>query len=247
MDKATEEQIRRFLGDGSGSGSGSGDGSGSGYGDGYGSGDGSGSGSGSGYGSGDGSGDGSGSGYGSGDGSGSGSGSGSGDGYGSGYGDGDGDIKEYCGHTVWMVDKTSTLIYSVHGNYAKGAILRGDLTLQPCYIARVGNSFAHGDTLREARRDAEGKDMRARPVEERVASFVAAHPDPNAECDGRDLYDWHHILTGSCRAGRDAWCRDHGLSPDSDRMTVREFLRLTANSYGGEVIRQVSKAYGSKL
>ena len=239
MDKETEEKIRRFLGSDSSYGYGSGDGSGSASGSGYTSGSGYGHGSASGFSHGSAC-----SSYGDGTSYGHGSASGYGYGDGSGHGTGDGSgVSDYCGHTVWMVDKTATLIYSVHGNYAKGAILRGDLTIQPCYIARVGNCWAHGDTLREARRDATEKDMEKRPVKERIAAFMAAHPDPDAECDGRDLYDWHHILTGSCRAGRDAWCRDHGLSPERDRMTVREFLRLTANSYGGEVIMQLEKRY----
>lgn len=223
---------------------------------GYGYGDASGFGSGDGLGCGDGNGsegygNGSGTSFrndhcdGSGDGSGYGSGAayGYGDGFGCGYGNGNSDIKEYCGHRVWMLDYVPTLVYSVHGCYAHGAILRNDLTLLPCYIARVGNSLGHGATLRVACQDATVKNQRKRSGEERVSSFVAAHPDPDAEYDGQDLYDWHHILTGSCKAGRDAWCYDHGLDPDRDRMTVREFLRLTADAYGGEVIRAVAARY----
>ena len=63
-------------------------------------------------------------GYGSGDGSGSGSGDGSGDGDGSG-------IKKFEGHEVFVVDDMPTLIYTVHGNYARGAILQSDLNLAP--------------------------------------------------------------------------------------------------------------------
>lgn len=241
MDDATELEVRRFLVSGYGYGAASGGGSniGNGFGSGLGSGDGYGQGSGAGCGPSDGSGDGDG--FGSGEASGYGGDAGWPDGYG--YGDGHGDIKEYCGHKVWMLDLMPTLIYSVHGAYAKGAILVTDLTLRPCYVARVGNSIAHGDTLREARRDAMVKDQKSRPVEERVSSFVAAHPDPDTEYDGWDLYDWHSILTGSCRLGKDEWCRGHGLDPDRDRLTVREFLRLTADAYGGEVIRSVAERY----
>ena len=252
--RVSEEEIRRFLavgygygyGYGSGDGDGSGSSSGYGYGDGYGDGSGSSYGDGYGYGSGSGSGygDGSGSGYGDGSGSGSGSGSGYGSGDGSGYGSG---VAEFCGDKVYMVDGVMTLIYTVHGGYARGAILNGNLTLSPCYIARVGNSFAHGDTLEEARRDAVGKDMEKRPVSERIASFATAYPDADAKIPGAELYDWHHILTGSCRAGRNAWCRDHNLSPERDSLTVREFCRLTCGSYGGEVIRMVAEAYGIRI
>ena len=35
--------------------------------------------------------------------------------------------------------------------------------------------------------------------------------------------------------------------PARDRMTVREFLRLTADAYGGEVIRAVAERYDNLL
>lgn len=56
-----------------------------------------------------------------------GSGSGSGSGYGDGYGDG---VKELSGHKVYNIDRVQTLIYSVKGDAARGAVLRmaGDVT-----------------------------------------------------------------------------------------------------------------------
>ena len=158
--EALEEKIKAFLtisrgygygygyGSGSGYGYGDGHGSGSGYGHGNGDGDGDGYGYGSGYGDG--------SGYGSGYGYGDGHGNGDGSGYGYGYGYG---ILNYNGHKVYMIDSVPTLIYSVHSNYAKGAILKDDLTLQPCFIAKVGNSFAHAETLKKAFADATGKEL----------------------------------------------------------------------------------------
>lgn len=61
-----------------------------------------------------------------------------------------------------------------------------------------------------------------------------------------DFYDWHHKLTGSCTQGRDAFARDHGLKMD-DAMTPEEFIRLTCNAYGGDVIRQLAGRYGVTL
>ena len=234
-----EEAVKRFLTIGSGSGSGDGSGDGSGYG--YGSGDGDGSGYGSGDGSGDGYGDGSGYGYGDG--------YGSGDGDGSGYGSGDGSgVKTIDGREVYEIDCTPTVIYSVHRMrgiyYAKGAILSDDLTLSPCFIARVGDCFAHGDTLRDAVRDAHEKWMDDRPLEDKLDEFVKAHPDPDKEYG--DLFDWHHTLTGSCEAGRREWCRAHGYEP-TDSITIRTFIEQTRNDYGGEAIRELAQRYNIKL
>ena len=79
--------------------------------------------------------------------SGDGYGSGSGSGFGGGGGDG---IKKYDGEDVHMIDGVQTIITAVHGNIAKGTILQEDLTLTPCFVAKVDGFFAHGETARAA-------------------------------------------------------------------------------------------------
>ena len=238
-----DEKIKAFLaasyGDGSGDGSGSGYGYGYGYG--YGSGSGDGYGDGSGDGSGDGYGYGSGSGSGSGDGYGDGSGDGSGDGYGYGYGYGYGDgsgIKSFNGEPVFRIDGVNTLIRSVRGNTAHGAIVNEDLTLTPCYIVKQENVFAHGETLRgamEALRDKLFEDM---PEDERIDAFLR-ETDREKTYPTQYFYDWHHRLTGSCDMGRKQFARDHGVDLKHGMMTLTKFLELTKDAYGGDVIRKV--------
>lgn len=219
--EAIEKDIERFLTISDGDGYG--DGSGSGYGDGSGSGDG--------YGDGDGPGDGSGDGY------------GDGSGYGSGYGSGSG-IKEFAGHMVYDIDRLQTLIYAVRGNVAKGAVLGRDLTLKDCWIAKRGDFFSHGDTLHEAAEALEAKWRENGPLDERIAEFVKTHPALDEKYG--DLFDWHHVLAGSCEFGRRQWCEEHGYKP-TDSITLRTFLTETAGDYGGDVIRQVAKEYGLEL
>ena len=180
-------------------------------------------------------------------GSGSGYGDGSGDGYGYGYDDGAGlgsgygsGIKRFNGQRVYMIDDTPTIIELVKGAAARGFILCDDLTLRPCWIARHGNCFAHGATLKEATRDAIAKWQEDRPLEEKIADFVKAHPDPDVPYG--DLFEWHHILTGSCELGRREWCKAHGYQP-TDKITVRTFIEQTVNDYGGNVIRELAKEY----
>ena len=241
--EAIERDIERFLavGNGYGDGDGSGDGYGSGYGSGSGSGsgdgDGGGVGSGYGYGSGDGDGYGDGSGYGSGDGDGYGS------GYGDGYGYGDG-VKEFNGRKVYDIDSVQTLIYAVKGDAARGAVLRNDMTLRDCWIAKRGNFFAHGDTLHEAVEAVEAKWRENRPLDDRIAEFMKTHPALDEEYG--DLFEWHHVLTGSCDFGRRQWCEEHGYKP-TDSITLRAFFEQTKNDYGRDVIRQVAKEYGLEL
>ena len=218
-DVKLQDKIREFLsidtGSGYGYGSGSGSGYGSGYGDGYGSGDGSG--------------------YGSGDGYGYGYGYGSGDGYGSGIG-------QINGMTVHRIDDTPTIITSVKGNAAKGFILQSDLSLTPCYVVKGNNLFAHGNDLHEAMAALTDKMFDDMPEEERVAAFIKAHPDKDKAYPNQDLFDWHHRLTGSCMAGRNAFIKDRGLTLDGET-TVEEFIKLTENAYGGSTIKALRKAY----
>ena len=211
------DKVKAFLAvnPGYGYGSGSGDGSGSGYGDG--SGDGYGYGSGDGYG--DGYGDGSGSGY----------------GYGDGYGYG---IKRFTREPVYRIDGVSTLICSVRGNTAHGAIVNNDLTLTPCYIVKQDNVFAHGETLREAMGALREKLFEDMPEEERIDAFLR-ETDREKAYPTQYFYDWHHRLTGSCDMGRKQFAHDHGVDLEHGMMTLAEFLELTKDAYGGDVIRKV--------
>ena len=227
-------KIKEFLAARSGYGSGDGYG----YGTGYGSGDGYGYGTGygDGYGYGTGYGYGSGTGYGSGVGYDDGSGYGYGTGYGASSGSG---IKKYDGEDVHMIDGVQTIITAVHGNIAKGAILQGDLTLTPCFIAKVDDCFAHGETVRQAVTDARDKAFEGLPQEERITAFLDAIK-PNTAYPVMTLYDWHHRLTGSCEAGRKAFAKDHGIDLSAD-MTREAFFELTKGAYGGNVIREAMR------
>jgi hypothetical protein len=217
-----EEQIKKFLNICSGSGYGSGDGYG------YGSGDGYGYGSGSGYGSG----------YGSGDGSGSGSGDGSGDGYGDGSGYGYG-IKTFNGDKVYIIDDIPTIIKHVHDNVAKGYILNRDFTLTETFVARENNKFAHGETLHDAFDSLQEKLYDDSTEEERLEAFKKHFPDFTKKVSAKELFHWHHVLTGSCKQGRMSFCANKGIDIDKDAYTVHEFIGLTQDSYGGDIIRKL--------
>lgn len=200
------------------------------------------------YGCGYGYGDGAGSGYGACNSCGSVAGYGDGDGAGSGYGSGYGAdsgkcVKELNGDNVHLVDGLQTIIKSIHGNLAQGFILNSDLTLQPCYIVKEQNKFAHGNTLHDAFTCLQEKLYDGSTEEERIEAFVKKFPDYDTPYPNRDLFAYHHVLTGSCRMGRESFCKDKGINLD-DSTTVREFVSLTKDSYGSETIRKLPQAYG---
>ncbi len=207
------ESVKKFVAVSSGYGSGDGSGSGDGYGRGYGRGYGSGDGYGYGYGDGDG--------YGSGD----------------GYGD-DRDIKSFDGKDVYPIDGIQTIITAVFGNVAKGYILENDLTLTPCYVAKIGNTFAHGNTLKEAIDALHEKLFDDMPEEDRIAEFFKSH-SPGVKYPAKDLFVWHNRLTGSCEAGRMSFVRSHDIDLENDTFTIEEFINLCKDSYGGETIKKL--------
>jgi len=241
----TEDKINVFLsisrGDDSGDGSGSGSGEGWSNGDGWGWGSGSGSGAGYGWSNGSGSGSGSGDGWGSGDGSGSGSGSGWGSGDGSGSGSGEG-LAAVNGERVYIVDRIPTIFRAIRGNTARGAILRDDLTLAPCYVAKLGNYFAHGDTLKAAVAAVQEKYFDDLPVEDKINTLLE-EIDVGKKYPASFWYDWHHKLTGSCKMGRDEFMRSHDIAMD-DKYTVREFIDITRDAYGSSVIAALEEMLG---
>ena len=244
--RVTREEVERFLSiktiNGEGCGCGSGDGycygNRYGYGDGYGPG--------SGYRTGSGGGDVYDYGNGFGDSNGSGDGSGFSEGSGSEDGSGEGgdvsvmNIKTFNGHIIDYIDGVPTIITHIHNNVASGFIIGFDMTLIPCYVAKAGNYFAHGKTLKDAVKDAEAKEMGEMPIEERIEKFIEVFGSLDSEHTGKEFYDWHHILTGSCRMGRDKFCEENGIDL-TKKYSVRYFLNITKNSYGGDIIKQIIK------
>lgn len=172
---------------------------------------------------------------------GSGYGSGSGHGYGSGYGYGSGDgIAKYNGCVVSVIDGLQTIVDRVYkGASARGRILNSDLTTTPCWVVKGNNLFAHGETLKAACAALQAKILDNMDVDEKIAEFKK-HFATDKAYPVKDFYEWHHILTGSCEMGRTQFAKDHDVDLDGE-MTVAEFIALTKNAYGGEVIQRLEE------
>lgn len=121
--------------------------------------------------------------------------------------------------------------------------MNGDLTTTPCFVAKQDGKFAHGDTLRDALSALRDKLFDDMPVEDRIDAFIKEH-ELGKEYPCKDLYEWHHRLTGSCEMGRKAFAADHGIDIKHDTMTVERFIELTKNAYGGDVIKMLEKEMG---
>ena len=152
-------------------------------------------------------------------------------------------IKKFNNQIVREIDYIPTIIEYINGNYAKGYILNEDLSTTPCFIAKCGHYFAHGKTLAKARKDAQIKYEENLSIEERIELFNVKYPSNDEPIDGKELFDYHHILTGSCLLGRQSFCKERGLDLNS-KYTVREFIAITEGAYGNEVIKKLKESRG---
>lgn len=214
-----------------GHGSGDGSGFGFGYGDRFGSGAGRAAGHGSFVGSGFG--------FGYDDGRGSGYGRGYGDGHG--YGSGDGyKIKILNANEVHYVDDIPCIFRSIKGNIAKVTIINQHNYQDEgiAYIAKNDYFFAHGDTIREAVEALNAKYYATLDIETKIAEFKKLFT--NGAVDVKTLHTWHGILTGSCEYGRSQFQKEHGLK-DDDTLSLDEFITLTQNAYGREIIKKLKE------
>lgn len=165
-----------------------------------------------------------------------------GSGDGSGYGSGDG-IKSFNEDPVWNIDEIQTIIHEVHGNVAKGFILKSDLTLEACFIAKQDNYFAHGESLHEAYESLQSKLFEDYPEEVRLQKFKETYPAFNKKIPAKELFEWHSRLTGSCLIGRRSFVSDREIDLETASFTVKEFIAVTENSYGGQTVRKLRDMY----
>ena len=173
-------------------------------------------------------------GNGSGDGSGDGDGNGSGNGDGSGYG-----VKSFDGKTVNMIDGIPTIIDKIKLNIAFGHILNKNFTLTKCYVIKQNDIFAHGETLKKAREALLEKLFEGMSDDERVDEFLKEF-ELNRLYSAMMFFDWHNKLTGSCEMGRKTFAKNHEIDLDNDKFTVVEFINITKNDYGSQIIRKLA-------
>ena len=77
------------------------------------------------------------------------------------------------------------------------------------------------------------------PVDKRILKFKDKFSNLKKKYKASKFYDWHFFLTGSCKMGRDSFCSDNSIDLKKDKFTVAEFIKLTENSYGSEIIKQL--------
>ena len=140
-----------------------------------------------------------------------------------------------------MIDGIETTIENIVKTIARGFILQNDLTLQPCYVAKGQGCFAHGETVNEAVKALQEKIFENMDSEEAIEKFMETF-EKGKKYPGKDFFEWHHYLTGSCLMGRESFVKDNNLNLEA-LFTVEEFIALCENAYGGEIIQQLKKRW----
>ena len=139
-----------------------------------------------------------------------------------------------------MIDGIATVIKRIVGNLAKGFTLGDDLTLTPCYVAKGHNLFAHGETAKKAEAALQEKIFANMDTEQAIEMFLEEFT-PGIKYPAKSFYVWHNRLTGSCEFGRNRFVFEHGIDLENGMYTVEEFIEITKNDFGREVIEQLAE------
>lgn len=161
-----------------------------------------------------------------------------GDCYGDGYPD------KINGNKIYYIDGVATIITRIRNNVARGYVVNINLTLQKCVIVKNDKFYAHGENLREAQNALTNKIFAQMNVEQKINEFIKTFNDFSKKYPNKEFYLWHNRLTGSCEYGRKQFAKNHGIDIANGEMTVKEFLNLTKESYGGEVIKRIIEKLG---
>ena len=76
-------------------------------------------------------------------------------------------------------------------------------------------------------------------VDGRIAEFIKKFK-ASTKYSAKDFFDWHGKITGSCELGRNFKKSQYRLR--NDVFTVAEFIALTENEYGGEIIKRLKES-----
>ena len=187
----------------------------------------------------------SGDGYGSGDGDDYGNGSGYGSSLVSGSGSGSGcKIKSIVInqqlYNSYIIDNINTFVRHIdlERGILLGFILNSDNTITECVVVKENNKFAHGKDLREAIESLQEKLYDGSTETERIAKFKEHFQNFYQKYPNSELFMWHHILTGSCKFGRNEFVKSHNINLDGS-MNIYEFIELTKSSYGENTIKKL--------
>ena len=115
-----------------------------------------------------------------------------------------------------------------------------NFTTQNAFLGKFENVIAHGDTIRDAITDAKTKYFSQLDFEKIKEMFLKEF-SKKEKMSVKELYDWHGLLTGSCRFGRSEFQKKKHHLKDTDELTLGQFVALTQDAFGGLRIKELLK------
>ena len=131
-------------------------------------------------------------------------------------------LKHVDDQTMLILSERSMSEYTIfHAAYFGG----GDLgKLKRCYVAQLGEHFAHGKTVEKAMRDVRFKWMEREFDQEELVAEIKAR--------GTVLIEDFRLVTGACEEGTRHGMEQAGLDPDADELPLAVVLGAAFGSYG---------------
>jgi len=133
-----------------------------------------------------------------------------------------------------------TAILNIRGNVAKGFTINNDLTINHCFVVKQDNVFSHGKTLKEAYAAIREKIFNKLDVDAKIEMFLLKF-DRNTKYNAKEFFEWHGKLTASCLFGREQFVKEKSINLEKDCFTMQEFIDMTQNSFGGEIINKIKE------
>jgi hypothetical protein len=104
---------------------------------------------------------------------------------------------------------------------------KGHLDTDPkCYVAQLGDLYAHGDTADKAIRDLRFKQAQVDFDCDELVETIRER--------GTVKFNDYRLLTGACESGLQEGLRSLGLDPDLPELALSDALRLSKGRFGGE-------------
>jgi len=153
-------------------------------------------------------------------------------------------LKTYKGQRIYEIDGIPCVFKSINKSllFAKVAVINSkDLSSSLQFVFKFNNFFAHGGSLKQAKSDAEAKYYSQLDFPARIKEFNSTFKQ-GVKYNAQLFYNWHTTLTGSCSSGKARWVKERGFDLKS-KITIEEFVNLTKDSYGGNVIKQLKDSF----
>jgi len=100
---------------------------------------------------------------------------------------------------------------------------------EDCFVAERYGVYAHGKNIKDAVSDCNFKFIQKNLNVDDLVKDIKER--------GTFTKQDYRLITGACNAGVDKFCEENNIS--SEKLAIKEVLRLTADSYGGDKIREL--------